>query len=164
MSGSLTNENISLLLKVRCTIWSLRQCNTCSQVFIQVFLVTTCSLDYPMYCTCLPVVVFTSIESWPYTPIHLQLPLVDINPLLLAFVHAGPGHYSLAFRKRSCFPKSGDNQETGNSKQTTNSYCCCGRGRSSSEKEHVANCSKRTEYSSHCPYSQHQVPVNSLNQ
>ena len=86
---------------------------------------------------CLPIVVFTSIESWPYTPIHPRLPLVDINPLLLAFVHVGSGHYSLAFRKRNCFPKSGDNQETGNSKQTTNSYCCCGRGRNSSEKEHV---------------------------
>lgn len=61
---------------------------------------------------CLPIAVFTSIESRSYNPIHLQSPSVDINPILLTFLHVGPGHFSLAVIIRK---ETGDNQKTRNS-------------------------------------------------
>lgn len=56
---------------------------------------------------CLSIAVFTSIESRSYIPIHLQSPSVDINPILLTFLHVGPGHFSLAviIRKETLLPK-----------------------------------------------------------
>jgi len=54
---------------------------------------------------CLPIAVFTSIESRSYIPIHPQSPSVDINPILLTFLHVGPGHFSLAVRKETLIPK-----------------------------------------------------------
>lgn len=47
----------------------------------------------------LPMVVFTSVESWPYFTIHPRTAPVDSNPIFLAFLQAGPGHYSLVSKK-----------------------------------------------------------------
>ena len=44
----------------------------------------------------LRIVVFSSIESWPYFIIHPQTVPIDSPPILLAYLQIGPGHYSLA--------------------------------------------------------------------
>ena len=104
MSGSLTNQNTSLFLKVQRTIWSLKQCRSYlqpavySSTFGDAMLLGLSCLSNVL---CLPIAVFTSIESRSYIPIHPQSPPVDINPILLTFLHVGPGHFSLAVRKET---------------------------------------------------------------
>ena len=53
----------------------------------------------------IPVLVFTSVESWPYFTIQPQSTPVDSKPILLAFLQIGSGHYSLATKDQ----KAGSN-------------------------------------------------------
>ena len=101
----------------------------------------------------LQVIVFTSIESWPHIPIQPRLPPLDPNPILLAFLHAGPGHYSLALPKQkpASQPTSvNDLEHQTSGSQTSRKFCRCGRGRNSA-KEEWQSCSKKMAYHSRCP-------------
>ena len=101
----------------------------------------------------IPIVVFTSVESWPYFTIHPRTAPVDSRPILLAFLQAGPGHYSLAVQKEvhesSPLCTSKDNP-TENVKTCKTASCRCGRGRNASDAQRL-NCSKSSNYSSRCP-------------
>lgn len=47
----------------------------------------------------LRIVVFSSIDSWPYFIIFPQTVPLDCPSILLAYLHSSPGHYSLAVKK-----------------------------------------------------------------
>ena len=86
-------------------------------------------------------------------PYILEYP-VHPDPILLAFLQVGPGHYNLAVNKQTytstgsqCTAESNSDQQLQASKKT---FCRCGRGRNASDKERL-NCCNKTNYSSRCP-------------
>ena len=95
----------------------------------------------------LPLVVFTSIESWPCMTIHPRSIPLDPMPILLAYLQAGPGHYSLAVRKTDHHVQSTDPSA---SPQNESTKCRCGRGRNASNKQ-KPRCSTSSQYASRCP-------------
>ena len=97
----------------------------------------------------IPIVVFTSVESWPYFTIQPQSIPVDSKPILLAFLQIGPGHYSLATKHQKQAPTSFDKVSEG-TEQYKEIYCRCGRGKNANNAERL-NCSKSSVYSSRCP-------------
>ena len=102
----------------------------------------------------LPIVVFTSAESWPYFTVNPRMVPVDSNPIFLAYLQAGPGHYSLAVRKsvRQAPPPTPTSvTPSPEVEETCKTQCCrCGRGKNSRLTERL-NCSTSTNYFSRCP-------------
>ena len=91
----------------------------------------------------LRIVVFSSIDSWPYFIIHPQTEALDGPPILLAYLQAGPGHYSLAVKRKDSEAIEQvshiDNVDCDNN--GSKSHCRCGRGRNTTNTQRL-NCSK----------------------
>lgn len=110
----------------------------------------------------LPIVVFTSAESRPYFTVNPRIVPVHSFPLLLTFLQADSGHYSLAVRRplhQSPPPTSVTTSHKGEEAIQTQS-CHCGRGRNLSLTERQ-NCSKSSHYSSRCPCLRIKIPCTS---
>ena len=90
----------------------------------------------------LPLVVFTSIENWPHMTIHPRNNIpVDSTPILLSFLHSGPGHYSLVTQKNVDPSFNLIPTPTQDNIPHENVSCRCGRGRNASKNQKL-NCSK----------------------
>ena len=98
----------------------------------------------------LEIIVFTSIESWPHITIQPRLPPLHPNPILLAFLHAGPGHYSLALSRQKPASQPSRNDSSQKEHQTSKKFCRCGCGRNVDKQEWLS-CSKKMAYHSRCP-------------
>lgn len=96
----------------------------------------------------LSIVAFTSIESWPYIPVHPHMVPVDSAPIFLAFLQSGPGHYSLAIQSPNHNPSTDISANI--QKSPLKSACRCGRGCNAHDSKHL-NCSNKSDYSSRCP-------------
>ena len=77
----------------------------------------------------LRIVVFSSIDSWPYFIIHPRTVPLDCPPILLAYLQSGPGHYSLAVKKEAVEQVSSPCDNVSRSNKGSKSHCRCGRGR-----------------------------------
>ena len=82
----------------------------------------------------IPIVVFTSVESWPYFTIQPQSAPVISKPILLAFLQIGPGHYCLT-TKHPGQPTTSLDKVSEGTEQCKRKYCRCGRGKNASNSE-----------------------------
>ena len=98
----------------------------------------------------LRIVVFSSIDSWPYFIIHPRTVPLDCPPILLAYLQSGPGHYSLAVKKEAVEQVSSPCDNVSRSNKGSKSHCCCGRGRNGANTRRI-NCSKKSDYLSCWP-------------
>ena len=101
------------------------------------------------------IIVFTSIPSWPHFTIYPRCPLASKNPLYLAYVHGGCGHYCLATKQAETVAHKSQHTDenlrgTPTDSENVCTSCRCGRGRNSANKERV-NCCENKSYSSRCP-------------
>ena len=94
----------------------------------------------------LPIVVFTSIQSWPCLTIHPRSIPVDSTPILLSFLQVGPGHYDLLVENKTDLASTPSSTTTTSQKKIV--VCRCGRGRNVKNKQKI-NCSKSS--TSRCP-------------
>ena len=106
-------------------------------------------------------IVFTSIESWPHIPIHPRFPPLTQNPLYLAYLQKGSGHYSLARSIRGKDAMVGSTNNEDQSSLKPNCGCRCGRGRNAMNQERI-NCSAEQAYSTRCPCHKSKVPCSDL--
>ena len=97
----------------------------------------------------LQIIVFTSIPSWPHFTIYPRCPPASQNPLYLAYLHGGSGHYCLAIKQMTSAQQMITDNNT-NSETMNTPSCRCGRGRNSANSERV-NCCENKSYSSRCP-------------
>ena len=95
-------------------------------------------------------IVFTSIVSWPHIPVHTRFPPLTENPLYLAYLHKGSGHYSLARKKERNVSSTEFSDGEIQSSVTLGSGCRCGRGRNVKNLERT-NCLAEQAYASRCP-------------
>ena len=98
----------------------------------------------------LRIVVFSSIDSWPYFIIHPRTVPLDCPPILLAYLRSGPGRYSLAVKKEAVEQVSSPCGNVSRSNKGSKSHCCCGRRRNAANTQRL-NCSKKSDYLSRCP-------------
>lgn len=101
----------------------------------------------------LQIIVFTSIPSWPHFTIYPRCHPASQNPLYLAYLHGGSGHYCLAIKQVETSTQqttSTRNVSQTNIKEVHTLSCRCGRGRNSMNTERV-NCCENQSYSSRCP-------------
>ena len=97
-----------------------------------------------------PIVIFTSIESWPYVPVQPRHVLPHTKPIFLAYIQDGPGHYNLAIPRES--PTLPLPAKTKVMVKSPNHHqnCRCGRGYHFKDKARI-NCSSMSAYTSRCP-------------
>ena len=100
----------------------------------------------------LQIIVFTSIPSWPYVTVNPRCTQASEQPLCLAFLHEGSGHYCLATKQNEepdCSRLADidciKTRATGDVKS-----CRCGRGRNFHDVDRI-NCCSNKFYSSRCP-------------
>ena len=111
---------------------------------------------------CLPIIVFTSEDSWPHVTIHPRHMLENVEPVYLALLHVGPGHFSFAVPDKTPTYQDGERESFQNTTSTTTSssidthsisatetVCRCGRGRISKDRKRH-NCSPNKRYASRC--------------
>ena len=100
----------------------------------------------------LQLIVFTSVPNCPYLTVSPRCPVASREPLCLAYIQAGSGHYNLAVRSLDDGSCSSDTemQSTDEPKKTTNARCRCGRGRNAHDSGRV-NCTNSNHYSCRCP-------------
>ena len=108
----------------------------------------------------LQIIVFTSIPSWPYTPICPRNSLLSQHPIYLAYQHTGSGHYSLAISKdRSEEVALNDAIDIREEQKESNKHCRCGLGRNKKDLDRVNCCSHKT-YATRCPCVKAHAPCN----
>lgn len=97
----------------------------------------------------LQMIVFTSVPSWPYTPISPRCPPLCQQPIYLAYQHSGNGHYSLAILNETV-AQNDDSDMSEQQYGDDDKYCRCGRGRNRKDHDRT-NCCNKTNYASRCP-------------
>ena len=100
----------------------------------------------------LQLIVFTSIPSWPYVTVNPRCTQASEQPLCLAYLHEGSGHYCLATKQNQGAVYSRITDMDSMKTQTTGDVksCRCGRGRNANNADRV-NCCDNKLYSSRCP-------------
>ena len=110
----------------------------------------------------LQIIVFTSIPSWPYTPISPRNSLLSQHPMYLAYQHTGSGHYSLAISKdktKELTPQ--DAIDTREELRESKRHCRCGLGRNKKDPDRVNCCNQKT-YATRCPCVKAHAPCNAV--
>jgi len=103
----------------------------------------------------LQLIVFTSISSWPYLTINPHCAIASREPICLAYIHEGSGHYCLAVKAACTIDK--EEQVTNLSIKSKTKICRCGLGRNADDSDHV-NCTSSHHYSSRCPCLKEKIP------
>lgn len=95
----------------------------------------------------LPIVVFSSINSYPVIPLVPRSSPLTLVPMHVAFNQSGKGHYDPVFAA-----KTQPSQEIGKKSQNTNKSPCCSCGRGGEKGKERSFCSI---YGSRCKCFQH---------